>query len=182
MVNVYPVLDVQRAEPEGDVFMSGAIENEMRKREAGSKVLKDGQYFEWSKGDKGTSLLWSSDKTLPELITAADSVLGAADSHHRGLVDFDDKPSLPVTAARARELALSKPQAVTFLRIEYQSGLALVWTPSPGTEELSQLSTFSEASVFFSPDQSGVVTRAIGAMATNSVVQMADKIVKSVAG
>jgi hypothetical protein len=161
--------------------MSESLEHEMTTRVSGSRIFTGGEYVEWHRGESGTSLIWSSDLPLAELLGAADAVLGAADGDHFGIVDFNDEPSNPVTAEAARALALDSPKSVTFLRIEYASGVALVWSSSPGTQELERSSEFAEASVLFGREQTTLAAEALGAMATRRLAQVADKIAKSVA-
>ncbi len=161
--------------------MSEAFERELRTRASGTHVLPDGEYVEWTRDASRASLIWSSDKSLPDLILAADKVLGSADSEHRGLVDFGDIPSAPVTAEEARQRALYNPHEVTFLRLEYASGIALVWTPTAGTDALETHSDFAEASVSFDRKHAKLASKAIALTATRSIVKDAGIIAESVA-
>jgi len=147
----------------------------------GVRIFEDGEFIEWHKTGSGVSLIWSSELELPELLAAVETSMGRADAKHRGIVDFEDQPSEPTTAVMARKLALGDPGRVTFLRLEFGRGLALVWSPKPGSEELEEASGYAETSVFFTRDAADDVARTMGRTATRGLASLADTVARSVA-
>jgi len=168
------------ADSTGGIAMSELRSDLVSSRE-GVRVFAKGEFLEWHKSDDGRSLIWSSRLPLIDLLDVISRAIGPADLEHRGLVDVDDSPGEPTTARAARELALSDPDSVTFLRLEFRDGIAVVWTPRPGSVELDARSTFAEASVYFTPQSVDVAAEMMSETATAYLAPLAATIAQSVA-
>lgn len=175
LVNIY-TLSSDGSLPIGSRDAMTDLQRAARRDQAGYRLLANGEYVEWSKNSRSTSLIWSSELDLTDLILAVDAVLGDASQEQRGLVDFDGVQSTPTAAHRARQLALDNPRAVTFLRLEYAPGVAFVWTPTPGTMELERKSHYAEASVIFAHDSVELAARMMARTATRNFAPVAVRI------
>lgn len=148
---------------------------------AGLEFFEKGEFIEWGRGRLGTSLIWSSILKLPELLAEIEAAVGPVDSAQRGVVDFGDTQSEPTTAQIARERALANPDGVTFLRLEFGEKLAVVWTPTPGLEEMpEETKGYAEMSVFFTPETIAIAALTMEKTATEHLVPFADTVTQSV--
>lgn len=147
----------------------------------GVRVFSRGEFVEWHKFEEGRTLLWSSALRLPTLLEIAAVTIGSADEAHRGVVDLNEVPGEVTTALSARETAFAHADDVTFLRLEFKSGVVLVWTPRSVSDELAQQSKFSETSLYFTKGTVGVAASTMGRTATKMLVSLADTITRSVA-
>jgi hypothetical protein len=157
------------------------LQQQLASSAEGVRVFDQGEFVEWHKSELGRSLIWSSALRLDELLSVVETTIGPADDEHRGLVDFEEHATEPTTAAAARALALSNPEQVTFLRLEFSNGIALVWTPKPVSEAIERKSGFAEASVFFTPSTTEAAELTMSRTATERLGSLAAMIVRSIA-
>lgn len=167
--------------PPGGILMTDTLEHALRHDNEGSQLYQTGEFVEWHKRDNRRSLLWSTSLAADEMVAEVARTLGAPPKDTLGVVELvglelADQTG-ETTADAAAKIASSHPDHVTFLRLDYGDGVAVLWSPSSGNDALGSGSQFGEANVIFDVEHVDSATKTMTATATKYMGAIASKVV-----